>query len=340
MLLASIVAPVYVAWTVSYGPRGQLLAPLNWIDAIATALAATFLILEAVADQQQWTFQTEKYKLINAKKRLTGAFASGFLDTGLFKYSRHPNFFCEQAYWWTMCLFATAATGKWYGWWLSGAIALSALFQGSTWLTEKITLEKHPKYADYQKSTSRLMPWFPGTAPTSTVSNRRRVSASPRRRVSAVAVVEPPPAAAAVEVAVEEKEAEEIVVVAVAEEAVVPRGRATTRRKSTAVAPTTTTTTAPVVKKKPAAASRSRSAPKKKSEKSEAAAPKSTGGKKKAASKPRSTSASKSTTKSTTKTATKKKTPTTAKPKSQSVSKKAAATATAPATRRSTRSQG
>ena len=47
-------------------------------------------------------------------------------------------------------------------WTIVGAASLTLLFQGSTWITEKITLQKYPAYAGYQKTTSRLMPWFPG----------------------------------------------------------------------------------------------------------------------------------------------------------------------------------
>jgi steroid 5-alpha reductase family enzyme len=245
VLLASILSPVYVAWTASYNARNNMTTPLNEIDYLAAALALTCLLIEAVADQQQWNFQTAKYAAINAGKRLTGPYAKGFIDTGLFKYSRHPNFFAEQCFWWSLCLFATAATGRWTGWWMGGAAALSALFQGSTWLTEKITAEKYSKYKEYQQTTSRLMLWFPGKASTGGSTAARSPAAavkSPRgRRASAPAV-----AAAAAPAPVEEV----AVADAAAATAPAPRGRSTTRRAS-----------APA--KKPAA-SRSRSAPAKK----------------------------------------------------------------------------
>ncbi len=43
-----------------------------------------------------------------------------------------------------------------------GAVLLTGLFIGSTRFTEQITLSKYPEYADYQKRTSMLIPWFPG----------------------------------------------------------------------------------------------------------------------------------------------------------------------------------
>lgn len=176
VLLATILSPVYVAWTASYSSRGALLTPLNAIDALATVLAAGWLVMEAVADQQQWNFQTAKHARINAGKRLTGPYAKGFITSGLWKYSRHPNFFAEQAFWWSLCLFATAATGRWVGWWLGGAVALSALFQGSTDFTEKISASKYPHYKEYQSSTSRLMPWFPAASAAAPSTPRGRKS--------------------------------------------------------------------------------------------------------------------------------------------------------------------
>ena len=85
-----------------------------------------------------------------------------FLTSGLFRYSRHPNFFCEQAMWWVYYVFSIAAGAGVLNWTIVGAASLTLLFQGSTWITEKITLEKYPAYAQYQSTTSRLMPWFPG----------------------------------------------------------------------------------------------------------------------------------------------------------------------------------
>ena len=102
-------------------------------------------------------FQTAKYEAIARGERPE----RGFLTTGLFRYSRHPNFFCEQAMWWTYYVFSIAAGAGWLTWTITGAVLLTLLFQGSTWLTEKISLRKYPDYAYYQETTSRLMPWFP-----------------------------------------------------------------------------------------------------------------------------------------------------------------------------------
>lgn len=118
-----------------------------------------FLLGETLADQQQWNFQTAKY---NPNTKKVGDYARGFLSKGLFKYSRHPNFVCEMSIWWSVYLFSVAATGEWVNWSIIGTVLLTLLFQGSTTFTEKITSEKYPEYAKYKKTTSRLLPWFPG----------------------------------------------------------------------------------------------------------------------------------------------------------------------------------
>ncbi len=149
-LLLLIALPAYIAYQHAGTPLGAL-------DVVAGGLFVLFFIGETVADEQQWKFQTDKY----AKKDRGEAVDAEFLTAGLFRYSRHPNFFCEQAMWWTFYLFSAAAAGVWLNWTLTGAVLLTLLFQSSTWLTEKITLRKYPAYADYQHTTSRLIPWFP-----------------------------------------------------------------------------------------------------------------------------------------------------------------------------------
>jgi steroid 5-alpha reductase family enzyme len=150
LLLLLIATPAYVASMA----RAH---PLNALDVVAAALFLLFLAGETVADQQQWRFQTAKHK-----RRAGGASdGRGFIGTGLFRYSRHPNFFCEQGMWWSFYLFAVAASGRWLDWPIAGPAILSLLFQGSTTLTERITLKKYPDYAVYQRTTSRLLPLPP-----------------------------------------------------------------------------------------------------------------------------------------------------------------------------------
>jgi Predicted membrane protein len=147
-LLVLITLPAAIAW--------QHPSPLGLWDGIIAALFVAFLIGETIADQQQWDFH-------QAKKR---GEASGFLATGLFATSRHPNFFFEQAQWWAFyALGASAAVSAGRGLWggginptIIGPVLLTVLFIGSTIFTESISTAKYPAYADYRRRTSMWIP--------------------------------------------------------------------------------------------------------------------------------------------------------------------------------------
>ena len=131
--------------------------PLHGWDIAIAACFLAFLAGETIADQQQWAFHRWK-----ASERAAGRSPQpGFLQTGLFRFSRHPNFFFEQAQWWVFAGFAVAATGVWLHWSVVGAVLLTALFIGSTIFTEGISRSKYPDYDAYRARTSALIPWFP-----------------------------------------------------------------------------------------------------------------------------------------------------------------------------------
>ena len=124
---------------------------------VLVGLFLASLIGETIADQQQWDFHQWKKSEVAAGRTPNPP----FLQTGLFTYSRHPNFFFEQAQWWLLYLIGAAAAGSLFHWTIVGAVLLTALFIGSTRLTEQITLSKYPDYATYQRRTSAVFPWFP-----------------------------------------------------------------------------------------------------------------------------------------------------------------------------------
>ena len=63
--------------------------------------------------------------------------------------------------WWMVYLFSVAAGAGWLNATIAGTVLLTLLFQGSTAMTEGLSLEKYPSYAKYQRTTSRLVPWPP-----------------------------------------------------------------------------------------------------------------------------------------------------------------------------------
>ena len=131
------------------------------LDIVAAAVFLACLFGETVADQEQWTFQTWKRDEIAAGRDPRPR----FVQTGLFQYSRHPNFFFEQAQWWVIFAFGAIAAGSVAQWTVAGAVLLTLLFVGSTRFTESISLSRYPEYADYQDATSAVIPWFPKRGP-------------------------------------------------------------------------------------------------------------------------------------------------------------------------------
>ncbi len=149
-LLLLIALPALVAFENQAVPVGAL-------DLALAGLFLALLIGELVADQQQWVFHQGKKAAIDAGREPD----QRFVTTGLWRYSRHPNFFFEQAQWWVFYALGAAALGSVLHWTLVGPVLLTALFIGSTRFTEEITASKYPEYADYQRRTSMLIPWIP-----------------------------------------------------------------------------------------------------------------------------------------------------------------------------------
>lgn len=134
-------------------------APLGIFDYVLAIIYVALVVMEFVADQQQYDFQTEKYRRKNAGEEM-GEYGDGFIQTGLWSKMRHPNYFAEQAIWVVFYLFSVAATGEWLNWTIVGAVLLVILFKGSSDFSEEISAKKYPKYADYQKRVGRFLPKF------------------------------------------------------------------------------------------------------------------------------------------------------------------------------------
>jgi steroid 5-alpha reductase family enzyme len=148
-LLLAIALPILLA---ADTPR-----PLGVLDWLLAALFIGLVIFETVADQQQWRFQAEKKRRIKAGKKLDGDYARGFISSGLWARSRHPNYFAEQTLWVVFFLFSVAATGR-LNWTIAGCLLLILLFQGSSNLSESVQQGKYPQYPDYRRRVPRFLP--------------------------------------------------------------------------------------------------------------------------------------------------------------------------------------
>lgn len=133
---------------------------LNSIDLICSVLILAFIITEAIADQQQFDYQQEKYRKIAAGETLDDNYAKGYIDTGLWSKVRHPNYASEQAIWIVFYFFSVAASGAWFNWSGAGAILLIILFHSSADFSEGISAKKYPRYRDYIKQVPRFIPKF------------------------------------------------------------------------------------------------------------------------------------------------------------------------------------
>lgn len=81
------------------------------------------------------------------------------MDRGVWRYTRHPNYFGDAAQWWGYYLIAAAAGG----WWtlFSPALMTTLLMRVSGVTLLEKTLETRPGYKEYAESTSAFIPWFP-----------------------------------------------------------------------------------------------------------------------------------------------------------------------------------
>ncbi len=82
------------------------------------------------------------------------------LRTGVWRYSRHPNYFGDSAQWWGYFLIALAAGG----WWSVFSPIVMTLFLikvSGVAMLERTLKNTKPGYQEYTKSTSAFIPWFP-----------------------------------------------------------------------------------------------------------------------------------------------------------------------------------
>ena len=156
VLLLLIVTPSFVAYTRSncggYDTQRELLT----LDYVAALLMLVCIVVETIADNQQYAFQTEKYTRRKLLKPPTGEYADGFKQSGLFAVVRKPMYAAEQSIWISFFLFSFSATG--WNWSCVGWILLCLLFQGSGWFTERLTKARYPKYEEYMRQVPLYVP--------------------------------------------------------------------------------------------------------------------------------------------------------------------------------------
>jgi len=82
------------------------------------------------------------------------------LQSGLWRYTRHPNYFGEVVQWWGIWLVAVGVPGGWFG--IVGPLTITLLIlkvSGIPMLEKKMA--ENPDFAQYKRRTSVFLPWFP-----------------------------------------------------------------------------------------------------------------------------------------------------------------------------------
>jgi steroid 5-alpha reductase family enzyme len=146
VLLTLIAAPLLAA-QLSAAP-----ARLTALDYIAIPLWLVGFFFEAVGD-----WQLKRFKSDPANK-------GKVLDHGVWRYTRHPNYFGDAAQWWAYFLIAASAGG----WWtvFSPILMTTLLLRVSGVSLLEKTLDSRPGYKEYAERTSEFIPWFPKKAST------------------------------------------------------------------------------------------------------------------------------------------------------------------------------
>jgi len=138
-----VVATPLIAVHVSSQPER-----LTWLDYLAVVIWLVGFYFEAAGD-----WQLARFKANPANK-------GKVLDRGVWRYTRHPNYFGDAAQWWAYYLLALA-TGGW--WTIFSPIIMTALLMRVSGVTllEKTLKEEKPGYKEYIETTSEFIPWFP-----------------------------------------------------------------------------------------------------------------------------------------------------------------------------------
>lgn len=142
-----------ILWIVSAPLLAALASPtptrLTATDALGTAVWLIGFVFEAVGDAQLASFRRDP------------ANAGRVLRTGLWRYTRHPNYFGDSLIWWGFFVFAAGVPGGW--WTVCSPVLMTFLLVrvSGVALLEAGLHETRPEYVDYVARTSAFLPLPP-----------------------------------------------------------------------------------------------------------------------------------------------------------------------------------
>lgn len=137
-----------IAWPLEVAITAQEPRELGAADMVGVALFALGFAFESVGD-----WQLARFKADPANK-------GRVLDRGLWRYTRHPNYFGDATLWWGLGCFGLA-TGAW--WVLVSPALMTVLLVkvSGVALLEKGLSHSKPGYRDYVARTNAFLPWWP-----------------------------------------------------------------------------------------------------------------------------------------------------------------------------------
>lgn len=123
-------------------------SPLGWLEFVGVSVWCVGLFFEAVGDWQMARFQANPGN------------AGRVMDSGLWRWTRHPNYFGDFCIWWGLYFIASPGGA---GWTVFSPLLMSffLLKVSGVTLLEKTITTRRPEYAAYQARTSAFFPWRP-----------------------------------------------------------------------------------------------------------------------------------------------------------------------------------
>lgn len=138
-----------ILWALLASPQTFL-----WTDIAGGVVLAIAVVGESVADNQLAQFIDEHKDDPKA-----------ICNVGLWRYSRHPNYFFQWSQWVGIALLGMAHPLGWFGW-LAPLLMFHFLMNvtGIKISEEQAIKKRGEAYREYQRETSAFFPWFPKTA--------------------------------------------------------------------------------------------------------------------------------------------------------------------------------
>jgi len=143
VLMWIVSLPIQIA-EISPEPRRLL-----WLDWLGASLWLIGFLFESIGDLQLTLFR------VNPSNK------GKVMDRGLWRYTRHPNYFGDAVMWWGLFVIAMAAPGGW--WTVIGPLIMTGLLMkvSGVALLEKTLTKTKPEYASYIQRTNAFFPWLP-----------------------------------------------------------------------------------------------------------------------------------------------------------------------------------